>query len=146
MTRLRVAAYFLLVFLSGGLTSSIFEWLQPITTIEITNTSGKVIKYLDIEYRGYGTHRGRIAENIAPGQQVIFKWTTEGEAGYQLHATFEDGTELRGGAGYTERGHRVKEALYEDRVTSQVPRWFTFGLLYEPPWNTTNRTTSEEKP
>lgn len=135
--RVRPVFYFLLVFLSGALTSSIFEWLQPITTIEVRNASNKVISHLDIEYRGMGDQRGRIAENLKPGQEMTFKWTTEGEGSYRLHVTFEDGTEIHGGAGYIERGNVIKEAVEAERVMSERPMRFTFGTQYHPPWDTT---------
>lgn len=86
--RVRSFLYILLAFLAGALTCSIFEWLQPIATIEVRNASGKVIRHLDIEYRGMGDHKGRIAENLKPGQFTTFKWTTEGEGSYWLNVTF----------------------------------------------------------
>ncbi len=131
--------YLLLVFLAGALTSSIFEWLQPIASIDVRNASNKVIRHLDIEYRGMGEHKGRIAENLKPGQTIYFKWATQGEAGYRLHVTFEDGTEVHGGAGYLERGDVIKEALEVERVMSERPIWFTFGKFYDEPWDTTER-------
>lgn len=134
--KLKAVAYFLLVYFVGALTSSVFEWLEPITTIEVTNASNKVIKQLDIKYRGMGEHEGRIAENLKPGQVVTFKWTTEGEASYRLHAIFEDGTEVKGGAGYTQRGNTVKESIEAKRVVSSLPIDFTFGLLHSAPRDT----------
>ena len=133
--------YFLLVFLSGAITSSIFEWLQPIATIEVRNASGKVIRHMDIDYRGMGDHKGRIAENLEPGQKTTFKWTTEGEGSYRLHVSFEDGTEVRGGAGYIERGDLIKESVESARVISQVPVWFTFGKMYHRPSDKTNESS-----
>ena len=137
--RVRSICYFLLVFLSGALTSSIFEWLQPITTIEVRNASSKTIKYLDIEYQGMGDHRGRIAENLKPGQKTTFKWTTEGEGDYRLHVIFDDGTGVHGGAGYIERGDVIKETVEAERLMSERPMWFTFSLLFHPPWDTTSK-------
>jgi len=88
-------------FFAGSLTSSVFEWLHEITTVEVTNTSDKTIKHLDITYRAVGDHRGRIADGISPGESVTFKWATVGEASYRLHAIFADGTAVTGGLGYT---------------------------------------------
>lgn len=135
----KAVLYFLVVFFAGALTSSIFEWLQPIATIEVRNASNKVIRHLDIEYRGMGDHKGRIAENMKPGQKTTFKWTTEGEGSYRLHVIFEDGTEVHGGAGYIERGSVIKEAVEAGRVMSERPMWFTFSSLFHPPWDTTDR-------
>jgi hypothetical protein len=127
------------VFFAGALTSSVFEWLHPLTSIRVTNASGKVIKFLDITYRGDGDHQGRIAENMKSGQTIYFKWATQGEASYRLHVTFEDGTEVHGGAGYLERGDVIKETVEAERVKSELPMWFTLGTLYHEPWDTTDR-------
>lgn len=137
--KFKAIAYFVLVFFAGALTSSVFEWLAPITTIEVTNSSKKVIKQLDIKYRGMGKHEGRIAENLKPGQVVTFKWTTEGEASYRLHATFEDGTEVKGGAGYTQRGDTVKEEIEAKRIMTRLPISFTLGSLHSDSYDTTGR-------
>jgi hypothetical protein len=145
MKRTKAILYFLLVFFVGSLTSSIFEWLQPITTIEVTNASSKTIKYLDIEYKGMGNHKGRIAESLAPGKVVTFKWTTDSEASYRLYAIYEDNTEVKGGAGYTSRGDTVKESIYELEVISRVPEDFTFGFLYAVPRTTTYLNSTHEK-
>lgn len=130
--------YFLMVFFFGSLTSSIFEWLAPITTIEITNASNKVIRSLDINYTGMGEHKGHLIEGLKPSQSVTFKWTTDGKASYRLHATFEDGTAIKGGAGYTQRGNTIKEAIWAERVMSRQPLDLTFGLLHSEPRDTTS--------
>ena len=130
--------YFILVFSAGALTSSIFEWGAPITTIEITNDSDKIIRSLKIKYTGMGEHKGYLIEGLKPRQKFTFKWTTEGEANYRLHATFEDGSEIKGGAGYTQRGKTVKEAIELNRVLSSLPMDFTFGFQYSTLRDTTS--------
>lgn len=135
--RVKSALYFVAVFFVGALTSSIFEWLQPITTIEVTNASDKVIRSLDISYTGMGEHKGRLTESLKPGEKITFKWATDGEAAYLLHASFDDGSEIRGGAGYTQRGNTVKDAIEAKRVMSRFPKDFTFGLGYSAPRDTT---------
>ena len=136
--KLKAVSYFLLVFFAGSLTSSIFEWLAPLTTIEITIGSDKVIKHIDIYYTGMGEFDGKIGHQMQPGQTMVFQWTTYGEASYQFHATFEDGTEVKGGAGYTSRGKTIKEAIEEKRVMSRLPMDFTFGFQHWIPRDTTS--------
>lgn len=136
--KVRAVLYSVLVFFAGALTSSTFEWMAPTTTIEVTNTSGKVIKNLDIDYRGMGEHKGRIAQDMAPGTTLTFKWATDSEASYGLRATFDDGAVLAGGAGYTQRGNTVKESIEAKRVVSSLPIDFTFGLLHSAPRDTTS--------
>ena len=135
--KVRAVLYSVLVFFAGALTSSIFEWMAPITTIEVTNDSDKIIRSLDIAYRGMGEHKGRLTEGLRPGEKITFKWTTDSEASYRLHAVFEDGTEVKGGAGYTQRGNTVKEAIEAKRVMSRLPINFTFGLQHGAAQNTT---------
>lgn len=143
--RPKAILYFLVVFFAGALTSTAFEWLHPLTSVRITNASGKVIKSLDISYRGFGEHQGRIAKNLQPGKTIYFKWVNEGEADYWLHAIFDDGTEVKGGAGYLERGDVIKESIEAERVMSERPMLFTFSLLFHPPWDTTDRE-DDKKP
>jgi len=133
----KAALYFVAIFFAGALTSSIFEWLQPITTIEVTNASDKVIRSLDITYTGIGEHKGRLTENLQPGEKITFKWATDGEAAYLLHASFEDGSEIRGGVGYTQRGNTVKDAIEAKRVMSRLPVNWMFGLQHNPPSDST---------
>lgn len=139
MKRIPTIVYSVLVFSAGSLTSSVFEWLQPLATTEITNASGKTITRLSVHHTGFGDRAGSIAENVAPGAKVIFKWATEGESNYQLVATFEDGTEVKGGLGYTERGESVKDAVFADHIMSQSPLMLTFKLLHDSPHDTTYR-------
>lgn len=137
--RVRTGFLLLAIFFAGALTSSVLGWLQPSTTIEVKNTSGKTIRYLDLTYRGIGNHHGRIAENLEPGQAVTFRWATDSEASYRLQATFEDGTVTKGGAGYTSRGEVIHEAVKDGRVLSQLPVPFTFSMLLESERDTTYR-------
>mgnify|MGYP001282602677 CR=1 FL=1 len=133
------------VFFAGALISSIFEWMAPLATIKVRNASNKVIQYLDIEYRGMGIHKGRIAASMKPGEQVTFKWTTDGEASYRLHITFEDGTEIYGGAGYIERGNVIKESVESNRLMTEQPVLLTFGALSHQPRDTTYPRDSQQK-
>lgn len=106
--------------------------------MEVTNASDKIIQSLEITYTGMGEHQGHLIEGLKPGQRVTFKWTTDGEASYQLHATFEDGTKIKGGAGYTQRGNTVKEAIEAEWVMSRLPMDFTFGFKHSEPRDTTS--------
>lgn len=137
--KVRAVLYSVLVFFAGALTSSIFEWMAPITTIEVTNASGKVIKNLDIDYWGMGKQKGRIAQDMAPGKTITFKWASDSEASYGLRATFDDGTVVAGGAGYTQRGNTVKESIEAKRVLRSLPTDFVFGLQHSASRDTTSR-------
>ncbi len=136
--KVRAVLWSVLVFFAGALTSSIFEWMAPITTIEVTNASDKVIRSLDITYTGMGDHKGRLTENLKPGEKITFKWATDGEAAYLLQASFDDGSEIRGGAGYTQRGNTVKDVIEAKRVMSRLPVGFTFGFVHDEPRDTTS--------
>ncbi len=135
MLRIRSLLLIAFSFLSGAFAAGAFEWLAPITTVKITNVSGKTIRHIDIEHRGMndGSVEGssRIALGLQPDQQVTFKLITESEAGYRLNVTFEDGTTVNGGSGYTSRGATTLESISIQEITSQAPMALTFGLLYE---------------
>ena len=111
---------FFAVFFAGSVVSSTFEWLQPITTVEITNSSDLTIDRIDVEFHGNGKFQGEIGHGLAPGKAMVFKWITDGEASYRLAANFSDGTGIVGGAGYTERGRTTEEAISKDKVMSTV--------------------------
>ena len=131
--------YFISIFFVGSLTSSLFEWLQPITTIEITNASSKVIKWLDIEYHGMGDYEGRVTTDMKPSETVTFKWTTDGEAGYRLYATFDDDTKVVGGMGYTSRGDTVIEVVSAEQIISKKLSMLGGWLIPYAPMDTTYR-------
>ena len=109
---------FLAIFFAGSMVSSTFEWLQPITTVEITNSSELTIDRIDIKFGGQGEFQGVIRDGLAPGKTTVFKWVTHSESGYSLRANFSDGTAIVGGAGYTERGRTIAESISKDKVMS----------------------------
>jgi len=57
------------VFLAGALTSSAFEWLHEITTVEIKNVSDQPIRHIDIRFRGQDEMQGRIAQGLKPNEK-----------------------------------------------------------------------------
>lgn len=109
---------FFAIFFAGSLVSSTFEWLQPITTVEITNSSDLTIDRIDIKFGGQGEFQGVIRDGLAPGKTKVFKWVTHSESGYSLRANFSDGAAIVGGAGYTERGRTIVESISKDKVMS----------------------------
>jgi hypothetical protein len=134
-------AYFLVVFLVGSLTSSLNAWLQPITTVEITNATSVPIKYIDISFRGLAEQHAQIAQNLKPGETVAFKWITEGEASYRLNVHFENGTEVVGGAGYISRGDVIKDAIGAKSIMSRIQE-MPFLPFYSEPYDTTFKEQS----
>ncbi len=137
MSRTKKILVVLLIFFTGALTSSIFEWLQPITTVEIQNVSSKTITEINIEHNGLGSHIVRLATVLKPSEKTEYKWITDGEAGYQLWATFDDGSQVTGGLGYAERGTGIKEVIDSNRIMSSRQAMLTFGLIYNDPVNST---------
>lgn len=137
MSKAKKALTVLLVFFAGGLTSSVFEWLQPITTVEIKNVSAKTITEINIEHNGAGSHIVLLDSALKPGEKIEYKWITEGDAGYQLWSNFEDGSQVTGGLGYAQRGTKIKELIDSDRIMSSRQSMLTFGLIYNDPINST---------
>ena len=105
------------LFLAGALTSSAFEWLHEITTIEITNVSDQPIRYIDIRFRGQDEMQGRIAQGLKPQEKITFKWVTVSEASFEYIVTFENGHQLARTGEYTSRGQTVKDEVGADTIT-----------------------------
>ena len=122
-----------LIFIAGALTSSAFEWLHEITTIEITNVSDKPIRYIDIRFRGQDEMQGRIAQGLKPNEKITFKWVTVSEASFEYMVTFEDGHQLARTGEYTSRGQTVKDEIGADSITGT-----TTDMLYR---STTRKVT-----
>jgi hypothetical protein len=104
------------LFLAGALTSSAFEWLHEITTIEIKNVSDQPIRYIDIRFRGQDEMQGRIAQGLRPSEKITFKWVTVSEASFEYLVTFEDGHQLARSSEYTSRGQTVKDEIATDTI------------------------------
>jgi hypothetical protein len=106
------------LFLAGALTSSVFEWLDEITTLEIKNVSDQPIRHIDIRFRGQDEMQGRIAQGLKPNEKITFKWVTLSEASFDYLVTFEDGHQLERSSEYTSRGQAVKDDVGADTITS----------------------------
>ena len=135
MRKVKTFFFFVVIFLTGSLTSSFNEWLQPISTVEITNVSSKEISYIDITYQGAYKSKTRIAESLKTNEIFVFKGITFGETHYSLEVRFDDGTMIKGGAGYHERGDFIKEYITNTSVLSS--RRFFPSLVFSEPRSTT---------
>ena len=135
MRKAKTFIFFAFIFLAGALTASFNEWLQPISTVEITNGSSKEISYIDIIYQGAYKSNSRIAENLKTNEVFVFKGITFGETHYSLEVKFDDGTIIKGGAGYHERGNFVKEYITNSSILSS--RRFFPSLFFSETRSTT---------
>lgn len=124
-----------LVFLAGALTSSAFEWLHEITTVEIKNISDQPIRHIDIRFRGQDEMQGRIAQGLGPNEKVTFKWVTVSEASFEYVVTFEDGHQLARTSGYTSRGQTIKDEIAADTIAGT-----TKDMLYRSTKRKVTRT------
>lgn len=122
-----------LVFLAGALTSSAFEWLNEITTVEIKNISDQPIRHIDIRFRGQDEMQGRIAQGLRSNEKITFKWVTVSEASFEYLVTFEDGSQLTRTDEYTSRGQTVKDEVAADTIVGT-----TTDMLYR---STTRKVT-----
>ncbi len=121
------------IFLAGALTSSAFEWLHEITTVEIKNVSDQPIRYIDIRFRGQDEMQGRIAKGLKPNEKITFKWVTVSEASFDYLVTFEDDRQIARTGEYTSRGQTVKDEVGADTIVGT-----TTDMLY---FQTTRKVT-----
>ena len=85
--------------------------------VRVENRTGQDVRELRIEHdRGQVIYRA-----MGKGDTVALTYPVRGESSYSLIAVLEDGRELRGGAGYIERGARTREVLEPERVVSSDP-------------------------
>jgi hypothetical protein len=124
-----------LIFLAGVLTSTAFEWMHEITTLEIKNVSDQPIRYIDIRFRGQDEMHGRIAQGLKPSERITFKWVTVSEASFEYLVTFKDGHQLARTGEYTSRGETVKDEVAADTITGT-----TTDMLYRPTTRKVTRT------
>ena len=125
------------LFLAGALTSSAFEWLHEITTIEITNVSDQPIRYIDIRFRGQDEMQARIAQGLKSKEKITFKWVTVSEASFEYVVTFEDGRQLVRTSEYTSRGQTVKDAVAANTIAGT-----TTDMLYRSTTRKVTRTAN----
>lgn len=126
-----------LLFLAGALTSSAFEWLHEITTVEIKNISDQQIRHIDIRFRGQDEMQGRIAQGLRPSEKITFKWVTVSEASFDYVVTFEDGHQLARTGEYTSRGQTVKDEVAADTIAGT-----TTDMLYRSTTRKVTRTAN----
>jgi hypothetical protein len=126
-----------LLFLAGALTSSAFEWLHEITTVEIKNISDQQIRHIDIRFRGQDEMQGRIAKGLRPSEKITFKWVTVSEASFDYVVTFEDGHQLARTGEYTSRGQTVKDEVAADTIAGT-----TTDMLYRSTTRKVTRTAN----
>ncbi|RKH71271.1 hypothetical protein D7W81_07855 [Corallococcus aberystwythensis] len=85
--------------------------------VRVENRTGQDVREVRIEHgHGQVLHRP-----LGKGNTVALAYPAVGESSYSLIAVLEDGRELRGGAGYIERGARTREVLEPERVVSSDP-------------------------
>ncbi|RKG65388.1 hypothetical protein D7V80_23460 [Corallococcus sp. CA054B] len=85
--------------------------------VRVENRTGQDVREVRIEHdRGQVIYRA-----MGKGDTVALSYPVRGESSYSLIAVLEDGRELRGGAGYIERGARTREVLEPERVVSSEP-------------------------
>ncbi|PIT71366.1 hypothetical protein [Limnohabitans sp. B9-3] len=111
----------ILIFFSGALTSSVFEWQHEITTVEILNTSNQPVRHIDIRLEGSGQEmNGRIAKGLKSNSAFILKWVTQSEASFDYVVTFDDGHQVFRSSTYTSRGRKVIDEISDHTITEKT--------------------------
>jgi predicted dithiol-disulfide oxidoreductase (DUF899 family) len=127
----------ILIFFSGALTSSVFEWLHEITTVEILNTSNQPVRHIDIRAQGVAQEmNGRIAKGLKPNNTFTFKWVTQSEASFDYVVTFDDGHQVFRTSTYTSRGQKVIDEISDHTITEKI--------TYMPYGSTTSNVTKHK--
>ncbi|MBN9683059.1 MULTISPECIES: hypothetical protein [unclassified Corallococcus] len=85
--------------------------------VRVENRTGQAVREVRIEH----DHGQVLYRAMGKGDTVALTYPVRGESSYRLIAVLEDGRELKGGAGYIERGARTREVLEPERVVSSDP-------------------------
>lgn len=92
--------------------------------VKIVNESGKTVETVEFWHEQADQLEPTLLEKIGPIEsgkenKILLREIT-GEGAYSTQATFEDGEQLKGGAGYVEGGYRVVETIEKTEIISEI--------------------------
>jgi len=100
---------------SGVMASDLFRRSPPVAVIEVSNSSGKVIRELQLTHA-----QGMIQlSEIASGEIRNLAFYVPGESSYKIRVVFVDQQVLEGGAGYVQSGSKWSEIVTAKEIKSQ---------------------------
>ncbi len=108
--------------LVGLLALGVAAWAvfaQPNVTVSIVNASEKPIAWVRVldEKAAYDL------KGIAIGESRVFEFRPHGETTYSLVVGFEDGSELRSEAVYTEAGYVFTATISDSSISNRFERF-----------------------
>lgn len=121
MKKIILLISFVLVFVAGLFTATVFHTGSPIVTIDLTNNSTQKIQTIDINHE-IGKH-GKVRYQITglePKQTRTLRVYAPAESSYEVVVTFADNSRVVGGQGYVEAGYRVSETIGHQKIESKV--------------------------
>ncbi|MEB3792078.1 hypothetical protein [Acinetobacter sp. IK40] len=110
----------LISFFIGTLTAGINHWFQPLVNMEISNYSGQTISTLKLSVKTAAVQHEIFFQPLENNKTIETQFFIQGEGGYQLEVTLENGQTVTGGSGYIEPGYKVKEMIRSNEISSKV--------------------------
>ncbi|ENX40814.1 hypothetical protein [Acinetobacter courvalinii] len=110
----------LISFFIGTLTAGINHWFQPLVNMEISNYSGQTISTLKLSVKTAAVQHEIFFQPLENNKTIETQFFIQGEGGYQLEVTLENGQTVTGGSGYIEPGYTIKEMVRSNEISSKV--------------------------
>ncbi|MFV5191744.1 hypothetical protein [Acinetobacter sp. 'aerobic (ED)'] len=107
-------------FCIGTLTAGINHWFQSLVNMEISNYSGQTISTLKLSVKTAAVQHEIFFQPLENNKTIETQFFIQGEGGYQLEVTLENGQTVTGGRGYIEPGYKVKEMIRSNEISSKV--------------------------
>lgn len=102
----------------GAWTAARHDWGSSAVAATIVNESGRAIDRAHVEFESCNLQGSAIVGRLAAGHRRTVHYSLCGEGGYVVDVRFADGTHLRSGGGYVERGYRTLDLVHVDRIDS----------------------------
>ena len=110
----------LISFFIGALTAGINHWFQALVNMEISNYSGQTISTLKLSVKTAAVQHEIFFQPLENNKTIETQFFIQGEGGYQLEVTLENGQTVTGGSGYIEPGYTIKEMVRSNEISSKV--------------------------
>ena len=121
--KLRNMFLMFVVFLMGGLASSIAGLWDPYVTVKIKNVSPQSLSEIEMKFQnteGEGVFKPYIDQTLKTGQEMKIHFYVESEGAFAIKAKFDDDQYVDGIGGYVELGDTKSIEIHSNAIKPAV--------------------------
>ena len=121
--KLRNMFLMFVVFLMGGLASSIAGLWDPYVTVKIKNASPQSLSEIEMKFQnteGEGVFKPYIDQPLKTGQEMKIHFYVESEGAFAIKAKFNDNHYVEGNGGYVELGNTKSIEIHSNTIKVAV--------------------------